>query len=446
MTKLLLIIRREYFSRIKKPSFILLSLITPFFISALMLAPMGINKSNFTQTRVLVFDNTHVLGTYLTTHDDNRYVTYEIQDEHADFAEISSKYDLDDNVLVLDIPQNFIKNQAPAVELYNKNTPALYAISKIKNDLYDIRKKLVVYSTFKLNLERFEQKMNSPVSVIFHGEGLNPQMKFFVGFAAALILYLLIIMYGVQVMRSVMEEKSNRIVEIIISSVTPSTLMKGKIMGVGLVGISQFIIITLLSTGLIGLFSSYFDIETGELITQQLQMLNSDQQQVTNAVQDIPLFNIELQHYINNLSSYIPSLLFIIPVFFILGFYLYASLFAAVGSAIDNETDTQQFILPITIPLIISGSIAYSVLQHPNSDLAFWSSLFPFSSPIVMPARLAFMDLSSDWWQIVVSIGILLITVIGATKLSGRIYRTGILMYGQKVTYKTIWKWFKQSN
>lgn len=447
MKKLLLIIKREYKTRIKKPSFLIFCLLTPFFIGALILAPIGINKSNFSETTIKIFDETNIIGDILVKHNQNKFINYEVVNPTKDLYEAADEYDGNDGIMVLRIPDNFIKNQSPTVELFNKNTPGIYVISKVKNDLFDIRKKLLVYSTYKLDLQEFEQKMNSPVSVVFQGEGLNPQMKFFLGLASAFMLYILIIMYGVQVMRSVIEEKSSRIVEIIVSSVKPKTLMKGKIIGIGLVGITQFAIIITFSGILLGVFQSYFGVETSDIINQQLELINPQASQEQQVVTDnIPLFNQEIQHYLNGVSTYLPILLIITPVLFFLGFYLYASLFAAVGSAIDSETDTQQFILPITLPLLISGSIAYSVLQNPHSDLAFWSSIFPLSSPIVMPARIAFMDLSTDWWQILIAIINLVLAVVITTKICGRIYRTGILMYGQKVTYKTLWKWFKQSD
>jgi ABC-2 type transport system permease protein len=447
MSKLLLIIKREFLSRIKKPSFLMMCLVTPFLFASLVLAPIAINKSNFSETTVKIFDETNILGQILAKHNQNKFVKYEVQNSTEILEDAIERYDKQDDVMVLRIPDNFIKNQAPVVELFNNNSPGIYLIGKVKNDLFDIRKKLLVYSTFKLDLQEFEQKMNSPVAVIFQGKGLNPQLKFFLGFSISLLLYMLIIMYGVQVMRGVMEEKNSRIIEVIISSVKPKTLLKGKIIGIGLVGIFQFILIITFSISLLALFNGIFEVETSDLLQNQLQMLGQSKEVSSSInVVKVPLFNEQVQSYMAAITSYLPVLLLITPVLFFLGYYLYASLFAAVGSALDHDTDTQQFVLPITIPLIISGSIAFNILDNPNSDLAFWASLFPLSSPIVMTARLAFMNMATDWWQILIAIVMLLVSIIILMKISGRIYRVGILMHGQKVNYKTLWKWFKSKD
>ncbi|MFT6715925.1 MAG: ABC-2 type transport system permease protein [Saprospiraceae bacterium] len=446
MNKLILIIKREFLSRIKKPSFLLMCLFTPFLFASLVLAPIAINKSNFSETTVKVFDETNIIGRILIKHNQNKFVKYELQNSNDILEDAIDKYDKQDDVMVLRIPSNFIKNQSPAVELFNNNSPGIYLIGKVKNDLFDIRKKLLVYSTFKLDLQEFEQKMNSPVAVIFQGRGLNPQLKFFLGFSISLLLYMLIIMYGVQVMRGVMEEKNSRIIEVLISSVQPKTLLKGKIIGIGLVGILQFTLIISFSIALLAAFNTMFEVDTSLFIQNQLQMLGDTGMTNKINVTQAPLFNQQVQTYMNAISNYLPVLLLVTPVLFFLGYYLYASLFAAVGSALDHDTDTQQFVLPITIPLIISGSIAFNILDNPNSNLAFWASLFPLSSPIVMTARLAFMNIATDWWQIALSVGILIITIMVVMKISGRIYRVGILMHGQKVSYKTLWKWFKSKN
>lgn len=421
--------------------------ITPFLFASLVLAPIAINKSNFSETTVKVFDETNILGRILVKHNQNKFVKYELQSSNKVLDDAIDLYDKQDDVMVLRIPDNFIKNQAPVVELFNNNSPGIYLIGKIKNDLFDIRKKLLVYSTFKLDLQEFEQKMDSPVAVIFQGKGLNPQLKFFLGFSISLLLYMLIIMYGVQVMRGVMEEKNSRIIEVLISSVKPKTLLKGKIIGIGLVGILQFALIISFSIGLLALFNNVFEVDTSMLVQNQLQMIGESNTPVNEIdVAKTPLFNQQVQSYMAAISSYLPILLLVTPLLFFLGYYLYASLFAAVGSALDHDTDTQQFVLPITIPLILSGSIAFNILDNPSSDLAFWASLFPLSSPIVMTARLAFMNIYTDWWQIALSIVILIITIMVLMKISGRIYRVGILMHGQKVNYKSLWKWFKSKD
>lgn len=446
MSKLTLIIKREYFSRVKKPSFIVLTLLAPLLIGALILTPLLINQANQKVVTVKVVDDTHIIADILVKHNQNKFLKYEVLSGPFHLDDVIEKYDKIDDTLVLHIPDNFIKNQAPTVELFNENTPGLYVLTKVKADLYDIRKKLILYSTYKFDLQEFEKRMNSPVNVIFEGEGIHPKMKFYLSFASAFLLYLLILIYGVQVMRGVMEEKNNRIVEIMVSSVSPKTLLQGKIWGIGLVGITQFFII-LLGAGLLFYgINSFFQMDTADIIQQQVQLMNQ-KGSVSNdlTLAQIPEYSQSVQSYVYDLASFLPLLLLVSPLLFFLGYYLYASLFAAVGSALDTDTDSQQFILPITLPIIISGLIGFSVMENPNSDLAFWASIFPLSSPIVMAARLPFIDLSTDWWQVLLSIALLVITVIYFTKISARIYKTGILMYGQKISYKTLWRWFRES-
>ena len=443
-----MVIQREFLMRVKKTRFWLFSFVVPFLLSAIVLAPILINKSNLTSTRVIIFDQTQILGDILVKHNQNKYVVYEEAGEAADLEETIDQYDTDDGVVVLHIPSNFIKNQAPVVELFNKNTPGIYVISKVKSDLYDIRKKFIVYSTFKLDLQAVEERMNSKVTVLFQGEGLNPQMKFFLGFASTLLLYFLILLYGTQIMRGTLEEKSSRVVEIIVSSIRPKTLLNGKVLGLGLAGLLQFFLIIVFGISIVWIFQGFFDIETSDLVINQFQLLNQQGIPFDEVQKEeiIPLFNQEVQNYIAAVRQYLPELFLVTPVLMVLGYFLYASFFAIIGAAINNESDAQQFLFPVLVPLIVSGFIAYSVLQNPGSDLAFWASIFPLSSPIVMTARLFFMDLSTQWWEVALAICILIASTWICLRLAAKVYRVGILMYGQKASYKTLWKWFKTND
>ena len=448
MNSLGLVIRREFLSRVKKTRFWLFTLLIPLLLSGLTLAPILINKSNLSTTQVIIFDDTNILGDILVKHDQNKYVNYSLAESEDDMDDLIDQFDTDNGTVVLHIPSNFIKNQAPVVELFNKNTPGIYVISKVKSDLYDIRKKLIIYSTFKLDLQAVEQRMNSKVTVLFQGEGLNPQMKFFLGFASTLLLYFLILMYGSQIMRGTLEEKSSRIVEIIVSSIRPKTLMNGKVIGLGLLGLVQFFAILILSIAVIWAFQSIFDIGSNDLVINQFQLLNQQGVPMEQIQQEelIPLFHQEVQNYVAAVQQYLPEIFIITPLLMILGYFLYGSFFAIAGAAINSEGDAQQFILPILAPLLLSGYIAYTVLQNPNSDLAFWASIFPLSAPIVMTARLFFMDLSTQWWEVLLAIFLLVVATYLSLKLAAKIYRVGILMYGQKPSYSVLWKWFKSKD
>jgi ABC-2 type transport system permease protein len=244
-------------------------------------------------------------------------------------------------------------------------------------------------------------------------------------FAGSLLIYFFIFMYGVQVMRGVIEEKSNRIVEVLISSVKPFELMMGKIIGIVMVGMTQLLIwivlIVILGASISGILS-----ELMPATIQNVTDMSSTKNPGSDFLQGISQFN------------YLPLLLTFI-FYFIGGYLLYAAIFAAVGSAVDNETDTQQFILPVTIPLILSMVLAQNIiLSNPSGTTAVWLSLFPLTSPIIMMCRIPF---GVPLWQLLLSGALLLAGIVFIVAIAAKIYRTGILMYGKKASYKEIAKW-----
>ena len=243
-----------------------------------------------------------------------------------------------------------------------------------------------------------------------------------IGFMSGILIYMFIFMYGTMVMRGVIEEKTNRIVEIIISSLRPFQLMMGKILGVAAVGFTQFILWIVL-TIIISTIAEFTFLDTSEIgnnfnINEQSIILT----QIANITGGI------------NLTQIFFSFIF----YFLSGYLMYSSLFAAVGSAVDAESDTQQFILPVTIPLILSFILIQPIMDNPDGTLAFWLSIIPFTSPIIMMVRLPF---GVNNWEILLSMTVLIFTFILTTWLAGRIYRIGILMYGKKTSYKELWKW-----
>ena len=243
-----------------------------------------------------------------------------------------------------------------------------------------------------------------------------------IGFFSGILIYIFIFMYGTMVMRGVIEEKTNRIVEVIISSVKPFELMMGKILGVALVGLTQFLLWILL-TILISTIAEFLFLDISSMATE---MSNQDQ--------SIIIAEISALTGGINLTQIFLSFMF----YFIAGYLMYSSLFAAVGSAVDAEADTQQFMLPITIPLIFSFILIQPVMDNPDGILAFWLSIIPLTSPIIMMARLPF---GVESWQLIISMILLILGFIFTTFIAGKIYRTGILMYGKKISYKELWKW-----
>jgi len=260
---------------------------------------------------------------------------------------------------------------------------------------------------------------------------------------------MLVFIFGSQVMRGVIEEKTSRVVEVIISSVKPVQLMMGKIIGIALVGLTQFLIWIMLTFGIVMVVkSSLVPKDALKEMTQNMpqNLMSSNTPQVsangemTNAASN---FSPEFTKIFSNALNQPWGLIIICFIFyFVTGYLLYASVFAAIGSAVDNETETQQFMLPVTIPIILALFVAMGTMQNPESSLSFWFSMIPLTSPIVMMARIPF---GVPYWQIAVSMFIMLITFMAFVWMAAKIYRTGILMYGKKTSWKEMWKWLRYS-
>ncbi|MDX5403927.1 MAG: ABC transporter permease, partial [Bacteroidota bacterium] len=257
-------------------------------------------------------------------------------------------------------------------------------------------------------------------------------IKMVTGYAAGFLIYFFIFLYSSQVMRGVIEEKTSRIVEVIISSVRPFQLMMGKIVGIGSVGLLQFLIWVVLSFGIfqvvsLTILADKFDTEK---IIEAQKAMGPEAGDVSALMQ----FQQSLE------AVNFPLIVLVFLYFFIGGYILYGSLFAAIGAAVDNETDSQQFLLPVIIPLIIGILVSTRVVESPDGPLAFWFSMIPFTSPIVMMVRIPF---GVPYWQLALSISLLIGTFMLTTWMAARIYRVGILMYGKKINYKEIWKWMR---
>jgi ABC-2 type transport system permease protein len=237
----------------------------------------------------------------------------------------------------------------------------------------------------------------------------SSELTLIIGMITAFLIYFFLLVYGAQVMQGVLEEKTNRIVEIIVSSVKPFELMIGKIIGIALVGLTQFLIWIVLTVALWGAFG------------------------------DVSAFSFDsIAPALSSFDFATMSIFFVI--YFLGGYLLYASLFAAIGAASDNNTDTQQFMMPVILPVIFAMIAAIHCANNPDGSLAFWTSLIPFTSPVVMMVRI---PAGVPAWELIASVSVLLLSFIGTTWIAAKIYRTGILMYGKKITYREIWKWVK---
>lgn len=446
MNKLNLIIKREFRTRVKKKSFIVLSIITPIIIALLVIAPILIQQSTFKQKTVLVVDNTITLGDLLERDKSSKFIKYVNMPLSATIEMVADRFENSSDTMVLHLNKNFgVISNSPG-QLYNNGHPGPGVLKTIKNDCFDIFRKIQVYRVTKLNLEKVDKRLGDSCNIQYEGQGLNPEVKSYLSLAGGFLMYILVLIYGVQVMKGVMEEKTNRIIEVILSSIQPVKLMWGKILGIGLVGITQFVIIIITSIIFFGAIQSFVDIDTADLVNDQIKMMDSDGNLVNAKLPQLSIEEMDTLYAIEGVKSYLPTFLIIMPFLFIGGFLLYAAFFAAVGSAANPDTETQQFILPITVPIILSMVIATTIMDNPSSDLVYYTSMFPLTSPIVMAARLPFINWATDWWQVLTAILLLFATVWLSTKFAAKVYKTAILMYGQKLSYQNIWKWFKQSN
>ncbi|MCX6282623.1 MAG: ABC transporter permease, partial [Bacteroidetes bacterium] len=289
-------------------------------------------------------------------------------------------------------------------------------------------------NTIKITDEGKEEKSYTEISMVL-------------GMFAGILIYFFIFMFGSQVMRGVIEEKTNRIIEVIISSVKPFELMMGKIVGVGMVGLTQFLLWVVLTFGIVTVVTSTFagkgtNKHTAEqTIIQNATKYNPDNLPFPNSATEKKSQNEGVNAVFEALDSVnFPVMIGAFIFFFLFGYLMYGSLFAAIGGAVDSEADTQQFMLPITVPLILSMVMAQFFIQDPTGQVAFWFSVFPLTSPVAMMIRIPF---GVPYWQVALSMGLLVLTFLGTTWMAAKIYRTGILMYGKKVSYKELWKWLR---
>ena len=438
MSKISLIIKREYTTRVMKKSFILLTFLTPVLFAGMMalIVWLGGIKDDKVKT-IAVIDNTHLYSKVLKS---NEIYSFQFVDGSIDNVKKQNSTSKEFTALLY-ITGN-LKSNPNAVTLYSEKQVNMELKSYITGLLnkYIEEQKLADYNIPNLKEMVEKSRTNIDLKTIKWGENGNDkvgsaELALVIGMITAFIIYMFIVIYGAQVMTGVVQEKTNRIVEVIISSVKPFELMMGKIIGIAMVGLTQFLMWVILTAVITTVGSAILGLNMDVNSLQQMQQVGVHSSLQTQAMPS------EMQNLFIALNglNYVQIIgLFI--VYFLGGYLLYASLFAAVGSAVDNETDTQQFSLPIMLPIIFAIYAGIFSAQNPDGPLAFWCSMIPFTSPIVMMVRLPF---DVPVWQIVLSISILILSFVGTTWMAAKIYRTGILMYGKKVTWKELWKWLR---
>ena len=435
MNKIGLIIKREYFTRVKKRSFIIMTFLGPLLIAAAYIIPilLALHADNEKRT-IAVVDQSHWFERKFVSTENQTFIR--LDDISIDSTKKLVQQGFFD--IALFIPETQLNIPSNAVVYSMKQVPMTVEshIKEVMKNEIQVQKLLAAGVDPDI-LESLKTNINLSVIRMDEEGGEKEtftEVQFALGMILAVLIYMFIMLFGGQVMQGVTEEKSSRIVEVIVSSVKPFQLMMGKIIGVSLVALTQFVMWILL-TGVIYVgFSAAVGITNPEAISQgtvMTQEISSTNIMDNEAVQDV----LNVVHSID-FGTIIVSFI----VFFLLGYLLYATMFAAIGSLVDNNTDSQQFTLPVTVPLLIAFLSAIYIVNNPDSSLAIWLSMIPFTSPVVMMVRIPF---GIPIWQVVVSAVLLAGTFVGMTWVAAKIYRTGILMYGKKLTYKEIFKWLK---
>ncbi|GAA4242339.1 ABC transporter permease [Winogradskyella psychrotolerans] len=436
MNHLPLIIKREYLTKVKNKSFIIMTFLSPLIMIALIAVVAYLSQLNNDKQRTIsILDETGYLSDIFQNTENTTYTKLNGLDLDDAIALVKEKEDYGllhiAKVDALDAVSNNVK-------FYSEESPSLSIMSglerKIEKRLQEIKLQkdgvtLTQIEASKTNVdiaqESFEGEKSSKIDNV---------VKLAFGGIAGYLLFMFIIIYGNMIMRSVIEEKTSRIIEVIISSVKPIQLMMGKIIGTSLAGVTQFAIWVILGGVLMMVVSSIFGIDLSQASTPQQELMNQAMEaegaqamaeNLITAISNLPLANL------------VVAFMF----FFIGGYLLYSSLYAAIGAAVDNETDTQQFMLPILMPLILAVYVGvFTVIEDPHGTVSTVFSFIPFTSPVVMLMRIPF---GVPLWQQGLSLVLLIGTFILAVWFAAKIYRVGILMYGKKPTYKELFKWLK---
>ncbi|WP_129714515.1 ABC transporter permease [Pedobacter sp. SYP-B3415] len=441
MSKISLIIRREYFSRVKKKSFIIMTFLTPVIFAFFygMIFYFSYKEIKDSYDRIVVVNENKKLTEPLPS-DKNISYTYSSKSLAALKKEINGK-DFD---YILYLP-DFDIEQPEGVQLLGSKQAGLSLNNRVADDLEaQIRNyKLKQSGITQQQLDNLKSSVSIDVKKLGEAgseEDSSAGASTVIAFVAGVLMFMFIMLYGVQVMRGVIEEKTNRIIEVMISSVKPFQLMMGKIIGIALVGLTQFllwIILTLsISTVAVGLF---VDKDEAKKMAQT-EIRPPGQMSGQEVVKQGPMQNI--QKSLANLE--VGKILAVFVFFFLGGYLFYSSLYAAIGSAVDSETETQQFMMPVMMPLLFGYALSLSVVTNdPYGQVAFWLSMIPFTSPIAMVVR---MPYGVPVWELALSMGILVLGFIGTVWFAARVYRVGILMYGKKASFREMVRWFGYRN
>jgi ABC-2 type transport system permease protein len=432
MSKIWLIMRREYLIRVRNKTFLISTFLLPLVIILFIAGSVVLSEQTKTRHRIAVADANGYFKDYLKS--DSSII--------FDFSPgiDSLNYEQKGCTAILDIPL-LQEGKKPDYKLKYKKQLSISGATDLENRVENAVTDHLIYEQTRISKGRLDSiRLQSNIGHLRSYEDNGKTVKessqgfsYLIGYLSGILIYMLTFIYGAMVMRGVMEEKTNRIAEVVISSVKPFQLMMGKITGIGMVGLTQFLLWVVLLVALAVVAQGFISPETWKGV-QQLQQSNA----MGNAGAAVQVG--EASQKLFQLTNVKWGLTLVCFLFYFIGGYLfYSALFAAVGSAVNEDPqEAQSLMLPITLPIIFSFVIMTIAVQDPAGPLAVWASIIPFSAPIVMMARIPF---GVPWWQLGLSMALLVLGFLGTTWLAGKIYRTGILMYGKKPSWKTMWKW-----
>ncbi|MCC5944270.1 MAG: ABC transporter permease [Bernardetiaceae bacterium] len=437
MQKIILVMQREFLIRVKKKSFIIMSIIGPLLAVGIIVLPIFLASLDGEQKRIEILDESGMLTQDIEAVDNIDFVFVKGSLSEERKAKVAKE-----GASLLHIPKDFSIENPQDIKLYSDKTISVPTKMLIERQ---IRKQIEAIRMERAGIDK-ELLAATKVSFSLALRELSPSegkdgaksdvmIATGVGYVSAFLIYFFIFLYGSQVRQGVVEEKTNRIIEVIISSIKPFELMLGKILGIAGVAMLQFLIWIGLTLGTVSFLSLFFNLGAGA----EADLASSPE--MAEMSSELAMKGSEFLTELYTLN--LPLIIAAFGFYFLFGYLIYGALFGAVGAATDNETDSQQFILPITMPLIAAILIASFVIKEPDGSIAFWASMFPLTSPIIMMMRIPFGVAA---WEILLSMSILILAFLGATWVAGRIYRIGILMYGKKVNYKDLGKWLFMNN
>ena len=432
MSKIGIVIEREYLERVKKKSFIITTILMPILMLALMMAPAAIMLFvDSSESKVLVVDNSKMIAQKLKDREDVKF-------ELAHDITLDSALNREDVSSVLVIPANVINAQRSTLKLYSNGPSSITTESAITDQVNSIieTERLKKYNIENLDTILSEVSSNVALSTVRNDkedeEAMSSGFSYAIGIGMAFILYMFLLIYGQMVMTSIIEEKGNRVLEVVVSSVKPAQLMMGKIIGVALVAVTQMVLWGIL----LSLMSAF--VLPAVMPADAMADIAAVQSGNIDGVSDPSSLSMIQGVAMLGEVGRIISLVGLMTLFLIGGFLIYSSIFAAIGSAVDNIQDASQLTSVAVFPIIFGIIFAMVAASDPTGSVAFWMSMFPLTSPMVMVARIPF---GIPAWEIILSLALLIAGFIFMVWLAGKIYRVGIFMYGKKPTIKEVIRW-----